>query len=427
MKRIILPEHRMLKCKNLILENQKFNVKLPKFIFNQVKNHKTSLGDNLAFPPEDEYSFDYKILKTRFEEVTDNINKIENLESLDENYLLNHLSKLIKECMDIERPIRENLIKLCENAVVKLLAIPQETVLFNCELVDKIEPRQGLRVMPEGDDDNEKKYSFEDLNEFDYMNKHVMKRRLINSLIQGAAYEYSRMYELYLAELFKVNKRLPELYDEIITINDYLLFIKKEEISDETPMQGAYVEVTLAHHGEKCEINAQGLIFPYLLGETVRGFFELFASHGLPEDNDKAMYIIKQADFLLAEPWDLRMGVILWRMLSNSIKNTKILPYFFTDICKMDIDDFNNTMKEIFAQTKYGKKIIEELINSIEHHIDYNDFATTIQQKNSQEAVITDGYFSADELNDYVIEEDDVDNDNMNQKLSLSIDVLKKY
>ena len=33
----------------------------------------------------------------------------------------------------------------------------------------------------------------------------------------------------------------------------------------------------------------QGLIFS-LLQETFRGFFELFASHGLPEDNKSKLY-----------------------------------------------------------------------------------------------------------------------------------------
>ena len=43
---------------------------LPKFLFKMVKDHKTSLGDNEAFPKIGEYPFDYSILKKRFEDVS---------------------------------------------------------------------------------------------------------------------------------------------------------------------------------------------------------------------------------------------------------------------------------------------------------------------------------------------------------------------
>ena len=46
-------------------------MKLPKFLFQYVVKHQTSLGNNLAFPPEQDYPFDYKILKKRMKEVDD--------------------------------------------------------------------------------------------------------------------------------------------------------------------------------------------------------------------------------------------------------------------------------------------------------------------------------------------------------------------
>jgi hypothetical protein len=417
MKKIFLSENKIINNKKLLAETNN-ELKLPPFIYKRVVKHNTSLGDNMAFPPEDEYSFDYKILKQRFIEVTEKIKEIEDINPSDEESLITYLGSLIKECRDIERPIRENLIKICENSVIKLLAIPDETINLNCSLVDRIEPQNSLRVMPESSDNRD--FDFEDLTEYESVNKVILKRRLINALIQGASYEYSHSYELYLHELFKLNKKLPELYDKITIINDYLLFTKEEDITDKNPMQGAYVEVILGHNGEKSEINVQGLLFPYLLAETIRGFFELFASHGLPNDNKKAMYIIKQADFLLAEPWDLRMGVGLWRMLSSEIKDTRLLPYFFAEICELSVDDFNHTLKEIFASTKLGKKILYDLVDTIEHNVEFQDLTNTIKQKNSEYALISDGYFSADELNDYVIEEDD------NNTNNITIEMLKE-
>ena len=51
-------------------------MKLPKFLYNRLKNHNTSLSDNLAFPPEREYKFDYLIIKKRYNEVYDKLKAI---------------------------------------------------------------------------------------------------------------------------------------------------------------------------------------------------------------------------------------------------------------------------------------------------------------------------------------------------------------
>ena len=199
---------------------------------------------------------------------------------------------------------------------------------------------------------------------------------------------------------------MPNLYDKIRLLNDYLLFNAEEKISDKNPMQGACVEVELGREGEKTYINAQGLIFPYLLTETIRGFFELFASHGLPLDNKKATFIIKQSDFLLAEPWDLRFGVKLWEMIGGDIENTKILPYFFMNLCEMNVDEFNDSIKEILANTKYGKKIKSEMIDSAEHDYEFNGLVTTIQTKNDEKSVIEDQYMTEEEIDNYDVNEE---------------------
>ena len=42
---------------------------LPKFLFDAVVKHETSLGDNPAFPEEDDYPFDYTVLKEGFKDL----------------------------------------------------------------------------------------------------------------------------------------------------------------------------------------------------------------------------------------------------------------------------------------------------------------------------------------------------------------------
>lgn len=391
-------------------------MKLPKFIFDKVKTHNTSLGDNDAFPLENEYPFDYKILKKRFNDVCENLSKL-NIDLSDIDAIETYASYLLKKIKDIELPIRNNLEKLCINVVNEQLSVPDETIILNCEIVDDIKPNNNVRIIPEDTDGT--KFEFEDLNDINNLNKVILKRRLINSLIQGASYNCNKLFMNELnRKLSEFNDELPYLYDKITIINDYLLFVKEEKITDKKPSQCSCVEVMLGRENEKTEINVQGLIFPYLLSETFRGFFELFASHGLPEDNEKASYIIKQSDFLLAEPWDLRFGVELWNILSKKIDNNKILPYFFTSLCEMNVDEFNESLKEIFSNTKKGKKILNHLIDDSNNEFNHNLFIDTIKTKNTNSTVLNDSYISSDEIDDYVIEEDGTINENAIDKFN---------
>ena len=215
--------------KHLLCENIS-EYKLPKFLFDKIKNHKSFLGNNAAFPPDEDYPFDYKILKNRYKEVCENIDKL-NLESLEYDDLVSLLSSLITECKEMEEPLRPHLCKICENAVIELFKIPAETVNLTCELVDKVKPKNhAFRTLPETSDKRD--FDFEDMEDFHNVSKVVLKRRLINSLIQGASYTYALDYDLYLSQIYKLDKRLLDLYDKIIIINDYILFHKDIKIDD---------------------------------------------------------------------------------------------------------------------------------------------------------------------------------------------------
>lgn len=375
-------------------------MKLPKFIFQKVKTHNTSLGDNEAFPPENEYPFDYFILKKRYNDIMSSSSK--EFSDLDEQKLLNKLSKLLNRCKKIEEPFHDVLIKTCENIVTKLFNIPNDTIVFDLKIVGKVTPEKSFRIMPESHTQNE--FTFDSLTDMNNFNTVILKRRFINSLIQGISYKYSSTH-FFANEIYQINKELISLYDDIRKINDILLFIKEEKITDKNHMQGACVEVELGSKGEKTLIKAQGITFLHLLTETIRGLFELFASHGLPEDNKKAINIIKHSDFLLAEPWDLRFGVELWEMIGGKIKETEILPFYFTRLCELPVSKFNNKVKEILANTKLGNKLQLELYHKAKKEFDLNKISSNIKIKNLEKNIIEDDVMTVDDLNN-----DDLDN-----------------
>lgn len=397
---------------------------LPKFIFNAVKAHETSLGDNSIFPTGDEYPFDYAVLKGRYKEVCEAIDEF-GLESLDEDYLMSELSASIKLCKDMETPIRDTLEKICENAVNRLFAIPTEIINLKVKLVDKVKFKNAVRLRPEPSGDMDA--LFDDVADLELSKKAIEKRRFINSLIQGASYTYSNILGLYVEDIDKINKDLIPLYRKITAINDYLLFTKKAQMTDENPMQGSYVEVHLAVGGGegKSTIKAQGIIFPLLLQETIKGFFELFSSHGLPSDMKKAQYIIKKADFVLAEPWDMRFGVSLWNKIFGGVEDTNMIPYMFTSLIELDNEEFSSVVKEILASTKKGKELVDDLMQQAEYDNGYQQFTNRINAKNVDKSLIQDSFFNGADESGFELDSDTSEGDVIQEEEDA--DVMGQY
>lgn len=187
---------------------------LPQFLFSKLKTHQTSLGDNPCFPMEQKYPFDYEIIKDRYKEVVDNVKTIKELETIDLQSVKNLCNKLLHECMETEKPIRDLLNDICRKTVNKLLYVPEDLILLKCHLVDKVEPKKAPRILPE--DNNTNSYTFDDVNDMEMSNKTILKRRFINSLIQGGSYILSKYEDEYMDEIYKLDEKLPNLYKRFL-------------------------------------------------------------------------------------------------------------------------------------------------------------------------------------------------------------------
>lgn len=381
--------------KILISEKQlgdiKQNLILPKFIYKAIKDNTTSLGDCPCLPKSDDFL--YKILKNREKQVYDNISLFP--QSLDSNDLKKHLSVLMKQCIELEKPIREQLEKYCFNTVVSLFSIPDGFVDIQCKLKDSIDLGNTL-IIPEDEE-----YSFDDVSHKERINKEILKRRFIDALIQGAAFQYSVADDNDTDKDFFefLNKGgFLNLYSQIVTINNFLTFKEKEKISATNQMLCSNVSVLIGDTDNQTVISSEGLIFPYLLKETIRGIMELLSVHGLPENNAEAEFVIRQSDFLVAEAWDMRLGIGLWDKIFGNKCPTEQLPYVFSKYCSTNADDFFKYNQEILSGTKKGEKLIRNLISKSKKLYDYNSFLTRISQKQTNYSMLNDSYMSADEL-----------------------------
>lgn len=397
MKRKVIFNHSILENKNLkslMLRD------LPKSLRRDLMRRSTSLGDNKIFPPEDDVYFDEKITNKRLNTLIDRLENYSEITDYSLDGLNNKLTKLIIDCKEIERPVRQQIEAVCYNAIDELFNTSTEMIDFKCNIVDKVTCDDGLRVKSISTDD----FSFNDIKEAEGLRDEVYKRRVINCLTVGASIyfteKFPKLFKNYIADIFNIDNRLPQIYAQIIIINDYLLFMNDElKLDDENKMQGSSAKVVLDNGTNKAKITVQGVIFPLLFAESIKGFMEFFSAQGLPSDINKTKYILSRADYLLAEPWDMRLGPGLFDYLIKELGDEHMyLPQLFIYISKLTLDEFNSTLREIFGNTKIGKEKIAKIISDIKHDAEYQDFSNKLSAKQNYNDILFDDYLSEDEL-----------------------------
>lgn len=386
-----------------ILENEEFKKSvlmdtLPDDVIVKINNHKTSLGNNPSIPDIFDEPFLLKLTERGFQLSKDKLKEIGEITDIDETELEPALAKLLLQCKELETPYRNELEKICVNYVIDLFSVPEETVDIVTELCDEVDLNRNSIILDPLDNDGD--IEFVNVEDAMSIKGEVYKRRLLNALSMGAAIRMADIESLS-EEINQLNPKLTDLYNKIISLNNYLLYTKSDfGLTDKNKMQMGTVEVSLATEDSKVKIEAQGIIFPILLTELIRGFMELFTSHGLPEDRRQAMMVIGKSDFLKAEPWDMKLGPMLWDLLSNSFNdiNSTELPYLLKRISKLSVNKFNYLMKEVFAKTRRGKEIMSKLSFKSKNDIEYDKFVDKMTKMKKDKGVITDEFIHPEEL-----------------------------
>ena len=389
MRKILVTEEQ----ERLINEALGARLQLPSHIFSDINSGNTPLSKLPCFPNS---GLLLDIAKKRFDDVkaefSDDITSYENEE------VISKLSKLFAKCLKKEEPIRSQLEKICLNSIVELFDIPEDGVRFECELTPNISNHTEFHITPDTDEN----FEYEDYAAIETEDSDTQKRIMLDALIVGGAIRLSETaLKNAFGKIFEIDEELPHLYSKIMKINDYLIFSQPFEIKDESHKQGGYVKVTLGNDLTPNKIEARAVIAPILLIELLRGCFELWASNGLPDDMWRAKAAINKADALVNDPWYSRIGPVLWDRIADSAKlENKSLPTFVMNLSMLPEEEFNSTLKEIFAGTRLGKEEISKLAEKSKYDDEYSSFEYDIRQKQSEKGIIEDGYFTEEELNE---------------------------
>jgi hypothetical protein len=363
--------------------------RMHKDLENDLLNGKHSLGKHPIFPEGDESTFEEKIMGERFMEVSKRYKRNNDINEIDNIKIMGEMMPMLKDAIKLESPYRKELEKLAISMIREEYDMDEDVVEIVAELTTKIDV-EGTKKNPRPITVD---MEFKNHDEMITANEEVYKRRFLNAMIQGAAKKVNHMYHMVDDELTEIDPRLPNKYSKLMSAADYMYYIVP---AMDEGVTGGIVKVEFpSTKNPKAKIHAQAMVFPVLIHELVKGVMELLSAHGLPKNKKMGNYVINKADFLAAEPWDMRLGPGLWTRFTNMIEpdDFHLKHHIYSELSALPVREFNIKMKEIMANTKEGKKIIANIVTEIKNGLkedEFNEAIESIGVKNSEPIVNTE-------------------------------------
>ncbi len=223
--------------------------------------------------------------------------------------LMSMVMRGLQQTAAIESQNKETLENLAVELVKKELGIPEGSLQFDAQLIHRtMGSAEGMRTRAEEPSEEEVKDAFakgeehqEELmdfaDEFEKFNLEKAKRRLINSLIQGAAFKGGHMYVLLNDELNAINPNLMNLYGVNQSLMEHLYWLYPDMEQMVSSGGGQMGQSEVDNETDPPTVVARAATFPLLVHELVKGVYEVFGTHGLPDDPRQAEMVLSGVYF----------------------------------------------------------------------------------------------------------------------------------
>ena len=275
-----------------------------------------------------------RLISQRFGKVADKLKEVtgnRNISSKQvQGMIYQEMMNKLPNIMRIEGAHKEELEQLAVDASLEEGEVPEDWYQIDAHL--GMPDTSNFRFNPEDEEEeeDEKKekpqipsFDIEDLTDEEELELEKHKRNIINAIIQGAAKKGHYLFQKpsVKARLDEIDPSLYRDYLGIMAINDFMYFTMEQmiEMMSQTG-QGVAGKVELkdnddeGEEGEEGEekpdtkIVAEGMIFPILCHEIIKGIEEGKGRHGLPKDPSLRQKVQGQVDVLSNEPMQLRIG-----------------------------------------------------------------------------------------------------------------------
>lgn len=220
----------------------------------------------------------------------------------------------------------------------------------------------------------------------------IEKRHIINALIQGRGKRGQFSYQAFKDRLDEIDSRLYPLYNKIMSGNDLLYFTNDQLIemlggnaAGSSSVESDDEEDEEGGEGDSMDvIVTNGLIFPILLHELVKGFASVASREQWREvDPGMAMDVMSQTDVFSHEPMQFRVGGELVRKLKSLLPNEltidlegrKYLPFFERILYGIPAQEFlkdimSNVISERPSDNDKVKRRFEEILSKAKKDYD---------------------------------------------------------
>jgi len=328
-----------------------------------------------------------RLISNRFQKVAEKLSEVTGIDDLSsqqvQGMVYQEMMRKLPGIMRIEAAHREELEELAKEAALEETEIPADwyeiEALLNRQPIDT----GNFRMNPEDEEDEEEEedekpeipsFDVEDLTDEELLELEKHKRNIINAIIQGAAKKGHYLFQKpdIKARLDAIDPSLYRDYLGIMSINDFLYFTMEQmiEMMSQTG-QGVAGKVELKNNddedgdeGEEGEeekpdtkIVAEGMIFPILCHEIIKGLEEAKGRHGLPKDPSLRQKVQGQVDTLSNEPMQLRIGPEIVEKLRFALpdemyddSNKGLINWFHTLLYQIPAQEFLEIIGNAISQ-----------------------------------------------------------------------------
>lgn len=311
--------------------------------------------------------------------------------------LMGSIMNGMRRIMMIQMQHKDYLEELAVNLVIEELGIPEGSLQFDAQLVTgPMGAAEGMKTEPEDYDEEEIEQAFKEANdeadeyseeledfvdEFERFNLEKAKRRLINSLIQGAAFKGGHMYVLVGEKLNELDPELLNLYGINQSLMEHLYWLYPDMEGMAGSGGGQMGQSEVDEETDPPTVKARAATFPLLVHELVKGVYEIFGTHGLPDDPRQAEMVLGAEDTLPGEIWDSRLGPVFWEKFNEAYPDKlydedkkHLQHYLFARFSRLNAQEFIKIAKLILSGDQRGKDFIARMVDEIVEELNQQEY-----------------------------------------------------
>jgi hypothetical protein len=304
--------------------------------------------------------------------------------------LMGTVGQAMQRLIMIQSQNAEELEALAVKLVKDELGIPEGAMQFDAQLVmQPMGAAEGMKSEPEMPSEEEVEELMGDIENF---NLERAKRRFINSLIQGAAFKGGHMYVMVRDEINDINPQLMNLYAVTQALMEHAYWIFPDMEGMAGGGGGQMGQSEFDPETDPPTVKARAVTFPLLVHELVKGVYEVFGTHGLPDDPRQAEMVLSAEDSLPSEIWDSRLGPIFWEkfvstypmeLFDDDMKH--IQHYLFMRFSSLSAEEFMRVAKMILSGDPKGQQFIQRMVDEIVKELKEQDYKDAMGDEDDDE------------------------------------------